>query len=420
MNPKVFERHGNNINIIQISADEILNCIVERCDIIVEYSIIQGDLDIEKIRNLLDQSEDLKSVINSKIIIKNSEIRGNFDLSNVIFTNDVIFDYCIFRDTVRFVSNSFNSNASFRTAVFDSEVDFSSTIFNDQIDFISSTFNNNVNFDKAIFNHDAMFSGSTFGLEDYITEANFSLAVFNEYAIFSSASFNGIANFNHAVFNGYTHFAGSSFNRSATFLWTAMKHPANFQGVRFCEGKLRSLIWNQIICPSVSKVTFGKLKLRSYSITDFSEFNTATIMDSSSNPYLKRYIDDEQWIRSWRERKHKFWFILWEITSHCGRSFSLWAMWSAFFAILFAFIYYFGFGEQHFSYNVQKMIAEGRHPNFWSYLYYSVVTFTTLGFGDIVPTTNIARLVVGTEVILGYIMLGGLISIFANKLARRS
>jgi hypothetical protein len=49
-----------------------------------------------------------------------------------------------------------------------------------------------------------------------------------------------------------------------------------------------------------------------------------------------------------------------------------------------------------------------------------VVTFTTLGFGDIKPVTNEAAWWVMAEVIAGYIMLGGLISILANKLARRS
>jgi hypothetical protein len=53
-------------------------------------------------------------------------------------------------------------------------------------------------------------------------------------------------------------------------------------------------------------------------------------------------------------------------------------------------------------------------------LYYSVVTFTTLGFGDIIPRTTEAAKWVMAEVILGYIMLGGLISIFATKIARRS
>jgi hypothetical protein len=420
MSLKTFERKGNKASILEIKADEILNAIAEKRDVIIEYSKIIGDLDIEKIRNLLEKNEDSKAAVNGKLIIRNSEIQGEVDFSNVIFLSDIIFDYSIFRNTTRFLSVNFNCDASFRTTIFDSETHFSSSNFNDHIDFISSTFNYDVNFDEVNFSHDAMFGGSTFGSEDSTTEANFSLANFNGYAIFSSATFNGSANFNHSVFNGYTHFAGSSFNKSAIFLWTAMKHPANFQGVQFCEGKLRYLIWNHIVYPSLKLITFNKARLHRYSITDFSEFNTATVMDGSSNPYLRRYIDDEQWIRSWREQRHKFWFFLWEISSHCGRSFGLWAMWSAFFAFLFAFIFYFGFGEAHFRFNIQKMLDDGRHPDFWSYLYYSVVTFTTLGFGDIIPITNIARAAVGAEVILGYVMLGGLISIFANKLARRS
>ena len=62
----------------------------------------------------------------------------------------------------------------------------------------------------------------------------------------------------------------------------------------------------------------------------------------------------------------------------------------------------------------------GVQPGFREYSCYSVVTFTTLGFGDIGAVTNWARLAVGVEVVLGYVMLGGLISIFANKLALRS
>jgi hypothetical protein len=55
-------------------------------------------------------------------------------------------------------------------------------------------------------------------------------------------------------------------------------------------------------------------------------------------------------------------------------------------------------------------------------LYFSVVTFTTLGFGDVTPLhgNSAAQAWIMAEVIFGYIMLGGLISIFANKLARRA
>ena len=58
--------------------------------------------------------------------------------------------------------------------------------------------------------------------------------------------------------------------------------------------------------------------------------------------------------------------------------------------------------------------------NFWTMMYYSIVTFTTLGFGDITPKTTTAAMWIMAEVIIGYIMLGGLISIFASIIARRS
>ena len=65
--------------------------------------------------------------------------------------------------------------------------------------------------------------------------------------------------------------------------------------------------------------------------------------------------------------------------------------------------------------------AYGGEPlTFWNCFYFSIVTFTTLGFGDIVADNAAARFLVTLEVIFGYLMLGGLISIFSNKLASRS
>ena len=58
-------------------------------------------------------------------------------------------------------------------------------------------------------------------------------------------------------------------------------------------------------------------------------------------------------------------------------------------------------------------------PCFHTALYFSVVTFTTLGFGDVTQTRGLGKSIVGAEVVLGYVMLGGLIALFANKLVRR-
>jgi hypothetical protein len=49
----------------------------------------------------------------------------------------------------------------------------------------------------------------------------------------------------------------------------------------------------------------------------------------------------------------------------------------------------------------------------------TILSFTTLGFGDIIPKTSTAAMWVTLEVIFGYVMLGGLITIFASKLSRR-
>ena len=53
-------------------------------------------------------------------------------------------------------------------------------------------------------------------------------------------------------------------------------------------------------------------------------------------------------------------------------------------------------------------------------LYHSVVTMTTLGYGDIIPISTGAKVVAMFQVVIGYVMLGGLLSIFSNKMARRA
>ena len=90
--------------------------------------------------------------------------------------------------------------------------------------------------------------------------------------------------------------------------------------------------------------------------------------------------------------------------------------WTAVLALGYAFIY------QHVAIDYQSAATDlGGRPDTWmTTIYFSVVTLTTLGFGDIVPASPLARVVTLTEVIIGYVMLGGLLWIFANKMARRA
>ena len=52
--------------------------------------------------------------------------------------------------------------------------------------------------------------------------------------------------------------------------------------------------------------------------------------------------------------------------------------------------------------------------------YFSIVTYTTLGFGDVRPATLAGEIIVSSEVILGYTTLRLLLSVLAQNVARRS
>ncbi|MFH1034402.1 MAG: pentapeptide repeat-containing protein [Pseudomonadota bacterium] len=125
---------------------------------------------------------------------------------------------------------------------------------------------------------------------------------------------------------------------------------------------------------------------------------------------FKSYAEGQIFLEEYRQA-HPAWFWLWWLTSDCGHSLVRWAGWSVVIAVLFG-VLFFLLGPEHF-------VVEHLPFSLLTMLYYSGVTFTTLGFGDINPRTEAAAGLVMVEVILGYIMLGGLISILANKLARR-
>ena len=62
----------------------------------------------------------------------------------------------------------------------------------------------------------------------------------------------------------------------------------------------------------------------------------------------------------------------------------------------------------------------GDYPTWLSPFYYSLVTLTSLGYGDVVPMSVPAQMLAMAEVAVGYPMLGGMLSIFSNKMARRA
>jgi uncharacterized protein YjbI with pentapeptide repeats len=125
---------------------------------------------------------------------------------------------------------------------------------------------------------------------------------------------------------------------------------------------------------------------------------------------LRRWAMDQNYLDEFRRqsRFHAGLYRVWWATSDCGRSLGRWACVVLALTLAFAGLY------------TLVDLDYGSYETWLSPMYYSVVTMTTLGYGDVLPATLGAQIMCMAEVVIGYIMLGGLLSIFSNKMARRA
>lgn len=115
----------------------------------------------------------------------------------------------------------------------------------------------------------------------------------------------------------------------------------------------------------------------------------------------------------------------WETTCNYGTSAKRWLLFSLILILIFGAIYSSfpcpSYVPTTIS-NALSLLSPSINivsvNNWYTPFYFSIVTFTTLGFGDVTPLNLAAQLWISLEVIIGYIMLGGLITIFTRKLVR--
>lgn len=131
------------------------------------------------------------------------------------------------------------------------------------------------------------------------------------------------------------------------------------------------------------------------------------------NAIFKRDAQDQDWIETYRSqsRWHYFLYVLWDRFTDCGRS--LWRVC----AIACCLACSFGLLYSWCPWLLEES-RSARTP--FTPFYYSFVTMTTLGFGDVTPGCLLGEILVTCEVVLGYITLGTLVSILSNLVARRS
>lgn len=109
-----------------------------------------------------------------------------------------------------------------------------------------------------------------------------------------------------------------------------------------------------------------------------------------------------------------FLFRAWGLIDH-GRSLLKVSFYASIIAMLYGTIYLLDM-----IYEWQIMDYSSSAQTWFTPFYYSVVTYTTLGFGDVTANSLFGEILVISEVIVGYFTLGLLLAILANTIARRS
>ena len=196
-------------------------------------------------------------------------------------------------------------------------------------------------------------------------------------------------------------------------------HKARARNVNFTDADLSrsQCIETEFDGSNVKGAVFNGACLRSSSLSGLQGYKEASWIGADmrdidfTGAYLcRRFANDQNFIAEFKRQSRwsKVLYYLWSFTSDCGRSVARWSLCTAAIVVVFACLY------------TTVGISYGDHQTWLSPLYFSVVTMTTLGYGDVLPSSVMGQVVAMCEVVTGYVMLGGLLSIFSNKMASRA
>jgi hypothetical protein len=191
-----FQREKQNV-----TASQLLQALADGDDIQLSQCTVTGVLDINR---LFDPAEKFQT---DKLSLKQ-----NRDRKTLTLPQSIVFDKCVFEENVVFagrwlepdsVAVEFGGDVIFNSSAFRGQTRFRNAIFHGTAGFDGCSFVGIVTFKNATFHKDAKFRTVLF--DGYCLLGN---AVFNASARFASSHFAKGANFSEVKFLGYTDFGG--------------------------------------------------------------------------------------------------------------------------------------------------------------------------------------------------------------------
>jgi len=414
----------------EVNATYILEKIEKGKNISLEDARITGELNLSKIELITlpiarskqeimycGLEEELK-IVESNIIIRDSVFERDVDFSNTEFRKDIEFFGTSFSSRNFFRGANFAGDANFEDANFAGNADFQNTNFTGNAYFRDANFAGNANFEDANFAGDADFYHANFA-----GNAGFWYANFAGFANFNHANFAGNSDFYHANFAGNSVFWYTNFRGNAYFTDTNFRGNATFFSTEFDEV---SFIWTTFTNVSLNETDYNKMNVEWSTLKDALVFDGATYIKLIKNfreieqfeeadDATYKYRRLSQANKKWSGSKLKD-VVAW---ASCGYGvkpeYPL--IWAFILIMIFTLVYWWGKGIKRLKENDGDKSRVPRWAAFYNAFYFSVVTFTTVGYGDWYPEDRY-RIVVMIEGVLGWLLLALFIVTLANVMIR--
>jgi uncharacterized protein YjbI with pentapeptide repeats len=385
---------------------------------------------------------------------QNADFKGELDMGKARFSNDVSFEDVNFKGETTFENAKFDSTSRWVKAVFKRDASFKEAAFGGEARFDGARFGSATQFDHAKFFGDVHFDDIRVAGTIYL-----GFAEFLKYTFFMKAESEGEADFSFAQFMAYADFTDSRWKdlnmtdviferrgcfdgaviESGTFEDAELRH-VTFRAVDMAnvfttgasleEAYMSQARWGTPVRGPLGK----KLVVREETLANQEGTREAMIRAEAAHRNLKESYKNEGdygtagefFIREMAirakvalmDREYGYWVMSKLISGLCGygeRPTRVIFWWFAF-TFSFAIIYFAG---QLIEYsNGATEIDFGTLGGFLTCFYFSVVTFTTLGFGDISPVTDLGRGVASVEAFTGAFMIALFVLLFGRKMIR--
>jgi len=362
-------------------------------------------------------------------------IEGDADFSHATIEGGAYFGDATIKGDADFSHATIEGNANFRDATIKGYTYFWETTIEGEADFLRATIKGDAYFRDATIVGDANFRDAT--IEG---DADFEEATIEGGAYFGDATIEGDANFRDATIEGDAYFWGTRLRRTVYFGGASIGGKTQFalcQAGALSLGDRRPTIllwWVRWRCGvrlhdvetsrsfwSFARVTFERQGEREKA--DAAHYLERLVRVSPRRvPFAGRW-----WNRAYqllrRSRIVLFpWFfdclfLRWPTAYGASllRLFITWAVIIGGFAGAYTVLILKGFSVLE----APGVLGLGQAiTSFWGALYFSVITFTTLGYGDIRPTAGLPSGLAAAEAVLGGIMMALTVLVIGRKFMR--